>query len=127
MAITMTTLNVGRRTATTRGGSISEQNGQGGERTRDQAGRGGGQIVEQGSQGSERKGLPKESRRANGGSGEVPDFATIIAQQIVNMNNGRGICSYKEFLACHPKDYDGKGGVIVYTRWIEKMESSSRQ
>ncbi|GJX03451.1 hypothetical protein Tco_0189367 [Tanacetum coccineum] len=22
-----------------------------------------------------------------------------------------------------PKDYDGKGGAIVYTRWIEKMES----
>ncbi|GJT67074.1 hypothetical protein Tco_1018554 [Tanacetum coccineum] len=34
-----------------------------------------------------------------------------------------GGCSYKEFLACNPKDYDGKGGAIVYTRWIEKMES----
>ncbi|GJT52892.1 putative reverse transcriptase domain-containing protein [Tanacetum coccineum] len=43
--------------------------------------------------------------------------------RIVNMNNDRGVCSYKEFLACHPKDYDGKGGVIVYTSWIEKMES----
>ncbi|GJS72104.1 putative reverse transcriptase domain-containing protein [Tanacetum coccineum] len=30
---------------------------------------------------------------------------------------------YKEFLACNPKEYDGKGGAIVYTRWIEKMES----
>ncbi|GKB95829.1 reverse transcriptase domain-containing protein [Tanacetum coccineum] len=39
------------------------------------------------------------------------------------MNNGRGGCSYKEFMAYNPKDYDGKGGVIVYTRWIEKMES----
>ncbi|GJY48759.1 putative reverse transcriptase domain-containing protein [Tanacetum coccineum] len=39
------------------------------------------------------------------------------------MNNGRGGCSYKEFMACNPKDYDGKGGAIVYTRWIEKMES----
>ncbi|GKB45965.1 hypothetical protein Tco_0896718 [Tanacetum coccineum] len=27
------------------------------------------------------------------------------------------------FLACNPKEYDGKGGAIVYTRWIEKMES----
>nr|GFB72918.1 reverse transcriptase domain-containing protein [Tanacetum cinerariifolium] len=26
-------------------------------------------------------------------------------------------------LACNPKDYDGKGSAIVYTRWIEKMES----
>ncbi|GJR84256.1 putative reverse transcriptase domain-containing protein [Tanacetum coccineum] len=38
-------------------------------------------------------------------------------------NNGRGGCSYKEFMACNPKDYDGKGGAIVYTCWIEKLES----
>ncbi|GJV83982.1 putative reverse transcriptase domain-containing protein [Tanacetum coccineum] len=32
-------------------------------------------------------------------------------------------CSYKEFLACNPKEYDGKGGAVALTRWIEKMES----
>ncbi|GKA53645.1 hypothetical protein Tco_0746960 [Tanacetum coccineum] len=32
-------------------------------------------------------------------------------------------CTYKEFLTCNPKEYDGKGGTIVYTRWIKKMES----
>nr|GEU57300.1 putative reverse transcriptase domain-containing protein [Tanacetum cinerariifolium] len=32
-------------------------------------------------------------------------------------------CTYKEFLACNPKEYGGKGGAIVYTHWIEKMES----
>ncbi|GKD37674.1 hypothetical protein Tco_1257881 [Tanacetum coccineum] len=32
-------------------------------------------------------------------------------------------CSYKEFLACNHKEYNGKGGVVVLTRWIEKMES----
>ncbi|GJV38968.1 putative reverse transcriptase domain-containing protein [Tanacetum coccineum] len=32
-------------------------------------------------------------------------------------------CSYKEFLAYNPKEYDGKGGAVVLTRWIEKMES----
>ncbi|GJZ61335.1 putative reverse transcriptase domain-containing protein [Tanacetum coccineum] len=32
-------------------------------------------------------------------------------------------CSYKEFLACNPKEYDGKGGVIVLTRSIEKIEN----
>ncbi|GKE23560.1 hypothetical protein Tco_1435072 [Tanacetum coccineum] len=37
-------------------------------------------------------------------------------------NVSRG-CTYKKFLACNPKEYDGKGGDIVYTRWIEKMES----
>ncbi|GJT17415.1 putative reverse transcriptase domain-containing protein [Tanacetum coccineum] len=41
----------------------------------------------------------------------------------VTVNNGRRGCNYKEFLACNPKEYDGKGGVVVYTRWIEKMES----
>nr|GEU55076.1 retrovirus-related Pol polyprotein from transposon TNT 1-94 [Tanacetum cinerariifolium] len=39
------------------------------------------------------------------------------------MNNGRGGCSYKEFMACNLKDYDGKGGSIVYTLWNKKMES----
>ncbi|GJR14536.1 putative reverse transcriptase domain-containing protein [Tanacetum coccineum] len=41
----------------------------------------------------------------------------------VVVNNYRRGCTYKEFLACNPKEYDGKGGVIVYTCWIEKMES----
>ncbi|GKG04752.1 hypothetical protein Tco_0315139, partial [Tanacetum coccineum] len=75
---------------------------------------------------------------------ESTDFATIIAQQLQNllptivaqvgnhvnnqgnvrtMNNRQGGCSYKEFMACNPKDCDGNGGAIVYTRWIEKMES----
>ncbi|GKD97407.1 putative reverse transcriptase domain-containing protein, partial [Tanacetum coccineum] len=38
--------------------------------------------------------------------------------------NGNWVgCSYKEFLACNPKEYDGKGGAVVLTRWIEKMEN----
>ncbi|GJU12924.1 reverse transcriptase domain-containing protein [Tanacetum coccineum] len=41
----------------------------------------------------------------------------------VIVSNGRRGCTYKEFLACNPKEYDGKGGVVVYTCWIEKMES----
>nr|GEX05474.1 reverse transcriptase domain-containing protein [Tanacetum cinerariifolium] len=32
-------------------------------------------------------------------------------------------CTYKEFLVCNPDEYDRKGGVVVYTRWIEKMKS----
>ncbi|GKA57607.1 reverse transcriptase domain-containing protein [Tanacetum coccineum] len=41
---------------------------------------------------------------------------------VESLGGGTG-CSYKEFLACNPKEYDGKGGVVVLTRWIEKMES----
>nr|GEV08186.1 reverse transcriptase domain-containing protein [Tanacetum cinerariifolium] len=37
-------------------------------------------------------------------------------------NNDRMGCTCKELLACNPKEYDGKGGSIVYTCWIEKME-----
>nr|GEW50950.1 reverse transcriptase domain-containing protein [Tanacetum cinerariifolium] len=39
------------------------------------------------------------------------------------INNDRGGCLYKAFMACSLKDYDGKGGTIVYTRKIKKMES----
>ncbi|GKD60512.1 putative reverse transcriptase domain-containing protein [Tanacetum coccineum] len=41
------------------------------------------------------------------------------------MNNGRGGCSYKEFMAYNPKAYHGKGGAIVYTRWIELVQDMS--
>ncbi|GJW78213.1 putative reverse transcriptase domain-containing protein [Tanacetum coccineum] len=41
----------------------------------------------------------------------------------VIVNGSRVGCSYKEFLACNPKEYDGKVGAVVLTRWIEKIES----
>ncbi|GJV46779.1 hypothetical protein Tco_1436991 [Tanacetum coccineum] len=41
----------------------------------------------------------------------------------VIVNGNRVGCLYKEFLACNPKEYDGKGGAVVLTHWIEKMES----
>nr|GEX54484.1 hypothetical protein [Tanacetum cinerariifolium] len=53
----------------------------------------------------------------NEGVDGVPDFSTIIAQQL------QTLLPTIEFLVCNPKEYDGKGGVIVYTRWIEKIES----
>ncbi|GKB11932.1 putative nucleotidyltransferase, ribonuclease H [Tanacetum coccineum] len=72
-----------------------------------------------------------------------PDIATIIAQQLqniipqivtqvtANMNNANGGngndgnngCSYKTFTACNPKEFDGKGGVVALTYWIEKTGS----
>ncbi|GKC73414.1 hypothetical protein Tco_1119297, partial [Tanacetum coccineum] len=41
----------------------------------------------------------------------------------VIVNGNRVGCSYKEFLACNPKEYDGKGCAVVLTRWIKKMKS----
>ncbi|GKB26131.1 hypothetical protein Tco_0865532 [Tanacetum coccineum] len=78
----------------------------------------------------------RECRGVNRGLGGAPDFSMIIAQQLQNLlptilaqvgNQGnvgnQNGCSYKEFLACNPNEYDGKGGVVVLTRWIKKMES----
>ncbi|GJV88116.1 peptidyl-prolyl cis-trans isomerase CYP22 [Tanacetum coccineum] len=154
---TMMTRSAGRPAAASRGGGTGGRAGRGGGRTRgcssDQGdGRNDGPGGQVGGQGSE----------GNGGVDGVPDFSTIIAQQLQNLlptivaqvgdqSRGQGVgrnqngdavndhiqgdvrnategndrrgCTYKEFLACNPKEYDGKGGAIVYTRWIEKMES----
>ncbi|GJV46687.1 hypothetical protein Tco_1431223 [Tanacetum coccineum] len=44
-----------------------------------------------------------------------------------NLNNSNGGgnngCTYKGFVACRPRDFDGTGGAVALTRWIEKMES----
>nr|GEW77143.1 putative reverse transcriptase domain-containing protein [Tanacetum cinerariifolium] len=53
-----------------------------------------------------------------GGRGKGPRGENV---RNVLVNSNRVGCSYKEFLACNPKEYDGKGGVIVLTRWIEKI------
>ncbi|GJW28013.1 putative nucleotidyltransferase, ribonuclease H [Tanacetum coccineum] len=40
-----------------------------------------------------------------------------------NMVNGRNGCSYKDFVACKLKEFDGKGGVVAYIRWVKEMEA----
>nr|GEV25765.1 retrotransposon protein, putative, Ty3-gypsy subclass [Tanacetum cinerariifolium] len=39
----------------------------------------------------------------------------------VLVNGNHVVCSYKEFIACNPREYDSKGGAVVLTRWIEEM------
>ncbi|GJX53336.1 reverse transcriptase domain-containing protein [Tanacetum coccineum] len=51
----------------------------------------------------------------------VEDLGKENVRNVIVNGNWVG-CSYKEFLACNPKEYDGKGGDVVLTRWIEKME-----
>ncbi|GKE36860.1 putative reverse transcriptase domain-containing protein [Tanacetum coccineum] len=89
---------------------------------------------------------------AAGENENPPDIATLLAQQLQNLlpeivnqvttsvnanaNNGNGNgandgngrngnngCTYKSFMSCNPKEYDGKGGAVVLTRWIERMET----
>ncbi|GKA24276.1 hypothetical protein Tco_0710309 [Tanacetum coccineum] len=57
----------------------------------------------------------------NEGSTRLLDNHCVTIAEPLTSHASSG-CSYKEFLACNPKEYDGKGGVVVLTRWIEKME-----
>ncbi|GJW68727.1 reverse transcriptase domain-containing protein [Tanacetum coccineum] len=105
----MMTQSAGQPAAASRAGETGGRAGRGGGRTRGHSGdQGDGRIDGQGGQ------VGGQGREVNDGVDGVPDFSTIIAQQG---------CTYKVFLSCNPKEYDGKGGAIVYTRWIEKMES----
>ncbi|GKA62230.1 hypothetical protein Tco_0761749 [Tanacetum coccineum] len=91
-------------------------------------------------------------RCATGEDENPPDIATLLAQQLQNLlpkivnqvtasvnanannsngnganggngGNGNNGCTYKFFMSCNPKEYDGKGGAVVLTRWIERMET----
>ncbi|GJS63408.1 putative reverse transcriptase domain-containing protein [Tanacetum coccineum] len=69
--------------------------------------------------------LAQVSNRGNVGNQNGNVVNENVQENVGNVivNGNRVGCSYKEFLACNPKEYDGKGGVVVLTRWIEKMES----
>ncbi|GJS26021.1 putative reverse transcriptase domain-containing protein [Tanacetum coccineum] len=69
--------------------------------------------------------LAQVSNRGNVGNQNGNVVNENVQENVGNVivNDNRVGCSYKEFLACNPKEYDGKGGVVVLTRWIEKMES----
>ena len=56
----------------------------------------------------------------NGGAGNVNNGDGD--RDANHAGNGKG-CTYKEFLACKLRDFDGKGDVLALTRWVEKMES----
>nr|GEY60336.1 hypothetical protein [Tanacetum cinerariifolium] len=96
-------LNAGCATVAPRGGRTGRRTSRGGGRTR-------------GNQGSN-QGNPR-----NQNSNAINDNIQGDVRNVIGNNNRRG-CIYKELLACNPKEYDGKGGSIVYTHWIEKMES----
>ncbi|GJT51297.1 hypothetical protein Tco_0977454 [Tanacetum coccineum] len=108
----MTTQSAGRATAAPRGGRTGGRTGRRGGRTRGQSGdQGSDRIDGQGGQ------IGGQGSEVIDGVDGVLDFSTIIAQQLQNL------LPTIEFLACNPKESDGKGGAIVCTCWIEKMES----
>ncbi|GJT16937.1 reverse transcriptase domain-containing protein [Tanacetum coccineum] len=80
----------------------------------------GGQVGGQGTQvGDQGRG---QGNGRNQNSDAINDNIRGDVRNVIENNDRRG-CTYKEFLSCNPKEYNGKGGVVVYTLWIEKMES----
>nr|GEU46257.1 hypothetical protein [Tanacetum cinerariifolium] len=62
-------------------------------------------------------------RVGRGGRGRRPREGNDERVDDLNGQGNNQGCSYNEFLACNPKECDGKGGVVVLTRWIEKIEN----
>ncbi|GJS54649.1 putative reverse transcriptase domain-containing protein [Tanacetum coccineum] len=96
----MTTRSGGQATAAPRGGRTGGRTGRGGGRTRGRSG-------DQGNYGIDGQG-GQVGGQGNQGS---------------NLGNGRNQNGDAVNNNIQGNEYDGKGGAIVYTRWIEKMES----
>ncbi|GKB03637.1 putative reverse transcriptase domain-containing protein [Tanacetum coccineum] len=131
----MRTQSVGWPAAESLGGGTGERVGRGGRGRRPREGNNesfddlNGQVNDQGMGANRGNLLPamlaQVSNRGNVGNQNGNMVNENIQENVRNVivNGNRVGCSYKEFLACNPKEYDGKGGVVVLTHWIEKMES----
>ncbi|GKA90417.1 hypothetical protein Tco_0812287 [Tanacetum coccineum] len=151
MAPTMTTRNAGRRTASTRGRRTAGQAGRGSGRVGEQAGRIGGRTDNPGGRGNRaNRGVDEVAGFSTVITEQLQGLLpTIIAQvgdhicnqgingsqndnatddniqeddRNANVGNGRNGCSYKEFVACKPKEFGIKGGAVAYIHWVEKIE-----
>ncbi|GJX95318.1 hypothetical protein Tco_0351116 [Tanacetum coccineum] len=65
----------------------------------------------------------RRSGNNDNNNNENPDIAAIIASALQNLSSkighSSGLTNENNVLT----EYDGKGGAIVLTRWIEKMEN----
>ncbi|GJX24472.1 hypothetical protein Tco_0228917 [Tanacetum coccineum] len=77
------------------------------------------------------EGVNRNVEGVNGGVGGAPDFSTIIAQQLQNLlpamlaqvgNQGNDGNQNGNVVNENVQENVGNGGVVVLTRWIEKME-----
>ncbi|GJY85650.1 hypothetical protein Tco_0499676 [Tanacetum coccineum] len=92
MSLTMTTRSAGWPAVASPGGGTGGRAGRGGGRTR-------GRSAQVGDQGRGRG----NGRNQNGD----------VVNDNIRGDVSRG-CTYKEFLACNPKEYDGKGGASQF-------------
>ncbi|GJU91693.1 reverse transcriptase domain-containing protein [Tanacetum coccineum] len=114
----MRTRSAGRPAAESLGEGTGERFGRGGRGRRPREGNDERVDELNGQENDQGMGANWGVEGVNGNNGNVGN--ENIGNVIVNGN--RIGCSYKEFLACNPKEYDGKGGDVVLTRWIEKMD-----
>nr|GEV16866.1 reverse transcriptase domain-containing protein [Tanacetum cinerariifolium] len=128
--------STGRPAAESLGGGMGVRVGKGGrgrrpregndERVDDLNGQGNNQGMgaNEGVEGVNRnvEGVDNQENVGNQNGNMVNENAQGNVRNVI-VNGNRVGCSYKEFLACNPKEYDGKGGAVVFTRWIEKMEN----
>nr|GEV09667.1 hypothetical protein [Tanacetum cinerariifolium] len=113
MPSTMTTQSDGLPAAASRGWGTDGRACRSGDRTRGHFGnQGDGRIDGQGNQ------VGDQGR----GQGNSRHQSSDAFNDNIRGDVNRG-CTYNEFLAFNPKEYGGKGGAIVYTRWIKKIES----
>ncbi|GJR09475.1 retrovirus-related pol polyprotein from transposon TNT 1-94 [Tanacetum coccineum] len=115
----MMTHSAGRPTAVSRGGRMGGRAGRGGGRTGSRFGDQcngmndgqGGQVGGQGSKPRMRQCRGQGNGRNQNGDA-INDNIRGDVRNVIE-NNDRRDCTYKEFLACNPKEYDGKG--VKYT------------
>ncbi|GKB69408.1 hypothetical protein Tco_0930820 [Tanacetum coccineum] len=106
--------------AESRGGGMGRRVGRGGGRGRGPKRGNDERVDELNGQGND-QGLGANGN-VEGVNGNVEGVNRGDNVRNVLVNSNQVGCSYKEFLAYNHKEYDGKGGVVVLTRWIEKME-----
>nr|GEZ20035.1 reverse transcriptase domain-containing protein [Tanacetum cinerariifolium] len=116
----MRTQSDGRLVVKSRGGGTGKRVGRGG---RGRGPRGGNDecVDELNGQGND-QGVGNQGNVGSQNGNVVNENVQENVKNVLGNRNRVG-CSYKEFLACNPKEYDGKGGAVVLTRWIEKIES----
>ncbi|GJZ81878.1 hypothetical protein Tco_0646872 [Tanacetum coccineum] len=125
------TQSAGRPVAESRGAGMGGRVGRGGGRGRGPREGNDKRVDELNGQGNDQglgtnRGIEGVNRNAEGVNRGVGNQENVGNQNgnVVNENvqenvgnvivNGNRVgCSYKEFLACNPKEYNGKGGVVV--------------
>nr|GEX81395.1 putative reverse transcriptase domain-containing protein [Tanacetum cinerariifolium] len=128
MPPTMTTQSAGRPAAASRGGGTGGRADRGCGRIRGCSGdQGDGRNDGPGGQVGGQARVSDQGRGQGIGRNQNSDAVNDHIQgDVGNATEGNGCrgYTYKEFLACNPKDYDGKGGAIVYTHLMEKMNKA---